>query len=361
MLRYHSLIVDAASCPGQLEAIAWTCGEHHAVQLQQQGQAQPSSAAGAMDVHETQEAASAGHGEKSSTSSIEPLLVGTTNGSSSGCMNAGSQRGQRGVDTARRGPPSSHDNSNGVGGSSRGLIMGLAHKQRPHYGVQFHPESIATSYGIQVLINFRDLAYQHCNQQVPEALQGMAGVGPPGRGCAPRSWPTAVSKGVGSKGLQAGTLLGKQQPGHLSQQGKLAVVCSGGKHQQQQQVCGSEGSDADDREQPQQQQLLEQGHEQQQEHQLDKLQLSAATAAAGAAVTARVTLSEALASAVPATATAAAAAAGPAAAAAPAAGVSALCVSWRHLPGVLEAVGGSQVLFEQLVGPQEEDSFWLDR
>lgn len=37
-------------------------------------------------------------------------------------------------------------------------IMGLQHKTRPIYGVQFHPESIATEGGHQLLANFLDLA-----------------------------------------------------------------------------------------------------------------------------------------------------------------------------------------------------------
>lgn len=38
-----------------------------------------------------------------------------------------------------------------------GLIMGLAHKTAPVHGVQFHPESIATAHGHDMLANFLKL------------------------------------------------------------------------------------------------------------------------------------------------------------------------------------------------------------
>ena len=39
-----------------------------------------------------------------------------------------------------------------------GEIMGVQHRTRPVFGVQFHPESIATEGGHQMLANFMDLA-----------------------------------------------------------------------------------------------------------------------------------------------------------------------------------------------------------
>jgi anthranilate synthase component II len=42
--------------------------------------------------------------------------------------------------------------------SDDGLIMSVAHRERPIYGVQFHPESIASEFGHRILRNFLDLA-----------------------------------------------------------------------------------------------------------------------------------------------------------------------------------------------------------
>ena len=42
--------------------------------------------------------------------------------------------------------------------TAEGMIMGLAHKTHPVHGVQFHPESIASQYGHEMLGNFLDLA-----------------------------------------------------------------------------------------------------------------------------------------------------------------------------------------------------------
>lgn len=52
-------------------------------------------------------------------------------------------------------------------------VMALRHRQRPLWGVQFHPESILTEHGYQLIRNFRELTHQFHGQRiysVPEKL-----------------------------------------------------------------------------------------------------------------------------------------------------------------------------------------------
>ena len=47
-----------------------------------------------------------------------------------------------------------------------GVLMGLRHRTRPQWGVQFHPESISTEHGHRLLANFADLTRRHRAENV---------------------------------------------------------------------------------------------------------------------------------------------------------------------------------------------------
>ncbi|KAL3160886.1 hypothetical protein ABBQ38_009278 [Trebouxia sp. C0009 RCD-2024] len=50
------------------------------------------------------------------------------------------------------------------------VLQGIAHSSLPYYGVQFHPESIGTAFGFQLLQNFHDLTVEHHGLQLPDRL-----------------------------------------------------------------------------------------------------------------------------------------------------------------------------------------------
>ncbi len=52
--------------------------------------------------------------------------------------------------------------------TSDGVIMGIAHRNLPIHGVQFHPESIASEHGHRILRNFLDIAGAWNRQHRPQ-------------------------------------------------------------------------------------------------------------------------------------------------------------------------------------------------
>jgi len=44
-----------------------------------------------------------------------------------------------------------------VTAESKGIVMGIRHREKPIYGVQFHPESIKTQDGLKIIENFLNL------------------------------------------------------------------------------------------------------------------------------------------------------------------------------------------------------------
>jgi para-aminobenzoate synthetase len=71
-----------------------------------------------------------------------------------------------------------------------GLLMGVAHESRPVWGVQFHPESICTTYGAQLMRNFFELA-QQAGSRHPDG---------PARGSVAPSLPPGINEPQNSPG-----------------------------------------------------------------------------------------------------------------------------------------------------------------
>lgn len=133
VVRYHSLIIDKESLPKELIPIAWTIYDD-----------------------------TGSFSEKKFSTPVNTSLSPSRNGSVISPHVDGKQ--------------------------DRHILMGIMHSTFPHYGLQFHPESIATTYGSQIFKNFKDVTVDYwsrykspssrrrminetANMQVPSACQ----------------------------------------------------------------------------------------------------------------------------------------------------------------------------------------------
>ncbi|XP_059308298.1 aminodeoxychorismate synthase, chloroplastic [Lycium ferocissimum] len=106
VVRYHSLVIDPKSLPKELIPIAWT------------------STVETLPFHGVGRANSFFHASKD----VKDIFDGM--------------------------PELSYDSKDVQGGK---VLMGVMHSSRPHYGLQFHPESVATCHGRQLFKNFRNI------------------------------------------------------------------------------------------------------------------------------------------------------------------------------------------------------------
>ena len=96
-----------------------------------------------------------------------------------------------------------------VAWSDDGVVMGVEHTKRPIWGVQFHPESISTEYGLKIAQNFFDLAAQH--RRSVERPAGRAMIAPRSGRPAPAPQPPKA----GELELRMRTIQGQAPTEHV--------------------------------------------------------------------------------------------------------------------------------------------------
>ncbi|XP_057979569.1 aminodeoxychorismate synthase, chloroplastic isoform X2 [Malania oleifera] len=121
VVRYHSLVVDADSLPRELLPIAWTSSTDTLSFLETE---KSDFITDAYEDWVSQEIAIDSFSKKIKNKSYRTSFLSE-------------------------------------GRQSRRVLMGIMHSTRPHCGLQFHPESIATCHGRQIFKNFREMTVDY--------------------------------------------------------------------------------------------------------------------------------------------------------------------------------------------------------
>ncbi|DBA94765.1 TPA: hypothetical protein ACH3X1_002311 [Trebouxia sp. C0004] len=123
VVRYHSLAICEESLPAHLEPIAWTCGSHQPLR-------------------------------QAADKAVVP------------------------------------DSTHALPAEARAadqVLQGIAHIHLPYFGVQFHPESIGTAFGRQLLQNFHDITADWHGYQIPPHVLSPS-TGPGATALPPSPW-----------------------------------------------------------------------------------------------------------------------------------------------------------------------------
>ncbi|XP_059635091.1 aminodeoxychorismate synthase, chloroplastic isoform X2 [Cornus florida] len=117
VVRYHSLVIDAETLPKELIPIAWTSS---------------ADTLSLLDSQKSDVVPDAYENQLCQQISVDSSSRKFRNGGS--CCSIDS----KGMLTGK-------------------VLMGIRHSTRPHYGLQFHPESVGTCHGRKIFSNFRDI------------------------------------------------------------------------------------------------------------------------------------------------------------------------------------------------------------